>query len=66
LLEPSDRHDPVDYPGPTEATPSGLPMHQLTSLAATTCDLACVALAPDAVSMVHLTALDARCRSSMI
>jgi len=41
-------------------------MHQLTSLAATTCDLACVALAPDAVSMVHLTALDARCRSSMI
>jgi hypothetical protein len=58
LMEPSDRHDPADYPGVADPTPSGLPMHQLTALAAATCDLTAVAMTPDASSMVQLTALD--------
>jgi molybdopterin/thiamine biosynthesis adenylyltransferase len=58
LMKLSDRHDPADYPGPVSGTPSGLPMHQLTALAAATCDLTALALTPDAASVVQLTALD--------
>ena len=58
LLEPSESHDGHDYPVETASTPSGLPMHQLTALAAQACDLAALGLYTDAVSMTLLTAID--------
>jgi hypothetical protein len=51
-------HDPADYPDADAPVPSGLPMYQLTAVAATACDLAGVALASEPQSMIWLMALD--------
>ncbi|MHB8243100.1 MAG: HesA/MoeB/ThiF family protein [Solirubrobacteraceae bacterium] len=51
-------HDPADYPDASPPAPSGLPMYQLTAVAATACDLAGVALAGEPRSSKWLMVLD--------
>ena len=48
LMVRGDLHDPRDYPGPTEATPVGMPAYHLDQVAAVTCDMTSRALAKTA------------------
>jgi hypothetical protein len=58
VMAPPAGHDPADYPADSGPAPSGLPMYQLTTVAAAACDLAGVALAADPSSVKWLMALD--------
>jgi len=59
VMGSATEHDPADYPQAEAPAPSGLPMYQLTAVAATACDLAGVALAGEPrESMKWLMALD--------
>lgn len=58
VMDRATGHDPADYPNAEAPAPSGLPMYQLTAVAATACDLAGMALAVGPQSIKWLMALD--------
>jgi ThiF family len=58
IMQAATRHDPADYPQAEPRAPSGLPMYQLTAVAAAACDLAGIAFAEGTKSMKWLMALD--------
>src|ERR1700760_149538 len=58
IMQAATGHDPADYPQPEPPAPPGLPMYQLTAVAATTCDLAGIAFAEGTKSMKWLMGLD--------
>ncbi len=60
VMAPPAGHDPADYPSQDDPTPSGLPMYQLTAVAAAACDLAGVALKAEPTSLKWLMALDTK------
>jgi len=54
----AEHHDPEDYPGPGEPTPSGLPLYQLDFVASAVSDLANLSSGTDAESLIWLMPLD--------